>query len=470
MKRRSLKRRIGAGLFGGLQSVGDQLQRRQLSQQQFDRSTAATLFKDAADKVAAGTWTPEQAAQITGGPVERFSAMQPSIESQLDTTLGGITKAPSTQQVPTTEALALSEPVRRSPRSTRGTAIPSEPGVNPDTGASLDTLPARHVIGDPRTGATESFSPMLDALTKARDAKLKMFEPVKTETIGPTGSKTTRYDRPLDLAGQSFPTEPEPGVVGQRQGEEVLAKLNTEMAGNAPQLRGQATQQEQLSGELSPQVTAARTAQAHAILMGSQYAPDTMDAKFKQAAGEASARRRAEMQAEMGALGMLPQQMSAAMQLSDDFTKQSAPYTEVEASYRQIKNLTTPNVKHTPQDDLGVIFSFMHMLDPASTVREGEQKLASHTASIPSWIQNAYDRVINRNILGDDERRQFVATAEQVFQGRLTDQQRRIGEFEDRARQYRIPGSLVTRPVGEDLLKPIDKVRNRQPQMNPLQR
>lgn len=88
----------------------------------------------------------------------------------------------------------------------------------------------------------------------------------------------------------------------------------------------------------------------------------------------------------------------------------------VTASYRTIRQLA--NAPATGANDLGLIFSYMKMLDPGSTVREGEFANAENAQGIPDRIRSLYNRALNGERLAPETRQEFVASAEQIAQSR----------------------------------------------------
>jgi len=65
--------------------------------------------------------------------------------------------------------------------------------------------------------------------------------------------------------------------------------------------------------------------------------------------------------------------------------------------------------------DMSLIFGFMKMLDPGSTVREGEYASARQTTGIPGQIVNAYNKALSGEILAPSQREDFIAQAGNVY-------------------------------------------------------
>ena len=93
--------------------------------------------------------------------------------------------------------------------------------------------------------------------------------------------------------------------------------------------------------------------------------------------------------------------------------------------------------------DLGLIFSYMKMLDPASVVREGEQMQAVKTAGISDQLWAAYQNVANGNKLTSGQRRKFIKAAQSRFKSMGKTQGRRNDYFRGIADAYGIDPNLV---------------------------
>lgn len=80
--------------------------------------------------------------------------------------------------------------------------------------------------------------------------------------------------------------------------------------------------------------------------------------------------------------------------------------------------------------DLALIFNYMKMLDPGSTVREGEFATAENSASVPSRIMNIYNRIRTGERLGDDQRADFLDRAESLFGAAVQEASKTAESFE----------------------------------------
>ena len=81
-----------------------------------------------------------------------------------------------------------------------------------------------------------------------------------------------------------------------------------------------------------------------------------------------------------------------------------------------ISNYNLSYTSETPQiPDLGMIFSFMKMLDPRSVVREGEQAQAKGTGGLYDTLVNTFNSIQGGNSLTDGQRTAFRNLAMQYY-------------------------------------------------------
>jgi hypothetical protein len=84
----------------------------------------------------------------------------------------------------------------------------------------------------------------------------------------------------------------------------------------------------------------------------------------------------------------------------------------VDASYKKI--LAAGN-KGTAAGDMSLIFSFMKILDPGSTVREGEFANAQNAAGLPDKAVNFYNQTLKGTRLGPEQRADFISNAKDLL-------------------------------------------------------
>ena len=69
----------------------------------------------------------------------------------------------------------------------------------------------------------------------------------------------------------------------------------------------------------------------------------------------------------------------------------------------------------SPAGDLALIFNFMKVLDPGSTVREGEFANAQNAGGIDDKVRGLYNQIINGKRLSEVQRSDFVGRAQRLY-------------------------------------------------------
>lgn len=123
----------------------------------------------------------------------------------------------------------------------------------------------------------------------------------------------------------------------------------------------------------------------------------------------------------------------------DDFTRESnvrkefaglpavKEYSTVRDAFSRIQSV---GKRPSAAGDLALIFSYMKILDPGSTVREGEFANAQNSAGVPDRIKAVYNSVARGERLAEAQRADFLERSNDLYQS-----QRRV--FEGTAEGYR---------------------------------
>jgi hypothetical protein len=90
-----------------------------------------------------------------------------------------------------------------------------------------------------------------------------------------------------------------------------------------------------------------------------------------------------------------------------DFSNQTAAYARVMSSVED----------PSPSGDLALIFNFMKVLDPGSTVREGEFATAAQAGKVDDRVLNMYNRVLAGETLTAAQRADFANRATMLYAG-----------------------------------------------------
>lgn len=129
---------------------------------------------------------------------------------------------------------------------------------------------------------------------------------------------------------------------------------------------------------------------------------------------------------------------------------QNHPVTKnTDSLSQQASKIVTAAKDPTAAGDMGVIFGFMKMQDPQSTVREGEYATAQNAAGVPDRIINAYNNAKNGIKLAPDQRADFVNQARKLYDAQLAQQSRIDNQYSGIAKQYKFDSKRIINPFGK---------------------
>ena len=137
------------------------------------------------------------------------------------------------------------------------------------------------------------------------------------------------------------------------------------------------------------------------------------------------------------------------LSLSRDHAARSKKFQTIATSYGRLSESVNAD---TGAGDVGVIFSFMKILDPESTVREGEFATAEQTAGLPQQVVAMYNRARDGVRLTPTQRDNFKTLAGQYYIAAEDEQRDRDEWYTERAGAYGMdPGRVVRSPIRDAL-------------------
>src|SRR5262245_26688144 len=113
-----------------------------------------------------------------------------------------------------------------------------------------------------------------------------------------------------------------------------------------------------------------------------------------------------------------------------------------------------------PPGDMALIFGYMKLLDPTSTVREGEYATVQNSGGVADWVLNLYNKAVDGQILQPHQRAAFVAQAQGQY-GVWTDSLKQVNDRYTKIAQMQgvDPALILIQPQGfdDDTNKPPDE-------------
>jgi hypothetical protein len=96
--------------------------------------------------------------------------------------------------------------------------------------------------------------------------------------------------------------------------------------------------------------------------------------------------------------------------LRKEFDGKQKTFRQINDFYNVINSAETTGI-----GDLALIFTYMKMLDPTSTVREGEQASTANAGGVPSGIMSAYNRAIGTGKIDDKVRNEIRSQSKKIY-------------------------------------------------------
>jgi len=101
-----------------------------------------------------------------------------------------------------------------------------------------------------------------------------------------------------------------------------------------------------------------------------------------------------------------------AGKLRGEITKATEDFNKIETAYGRIQaSAEDPSAA----GDMALIFNYMKVLDPGSTVREGEFATAQNAGGVDTRVRNVFNKVRSGQMLDETQRKDFLSRAEKLY-------------------------------------------------------
>lgn len=139
-------------------------------------------------------------------------------------------------------------------------------------------------------------------------------------------------------------------------------------------------------------------------------------------------------------------------QLRTSYLLQSKHNIEAILGYEKVKQ--SASGEPTGQKDIALIFGYMKVLDPTSTVREGEFATAQNVGNVPQSVWNLYNRLMTGERLQPEQRQGFVEAARTNLVPHLKRQQAVDLSYEQMANRYGLNPQNILQKVDYSTMLP----------------
>jgi len=134
--------------------------------------------------------------------------------------------------------------------------------------------------------------------------------------------------------------------------------------------------------------------------------------------------------------------------IRNEYTNAIGDYPKIRDAYVRILGSA---IEPDAQGDMAMVFNFMKILDPGSTVREGEFATAKNAAGIPARIRAAYNNAQRGELLTPETRQGFVDRSKKLFTGQLEVAKSTRENYKNLAKQYKLDPDRIAIDLGFDM-------------------
>jgi hypothetical protein len=131
-------------------------------------------------------------------------------------------------------------------------------------------------------------------------------------------------------------------------------------------------------------------------------------------------------------------------ELRKEFEGMQKDYREVERAKSRIESA---GKEPSAAGDIALVFSYMKMLDPGSTVRESEYATAQNAAGVPDIIRAKWNKVKDGETLAPAQRADFLNQSDQIYRAATEGFNQQVDRYRGYAVEYGYNPDRIIKPV-----------------------
>lgn len=161
------------------------------------------------------------------------------------------------------------------------------------------------------------------------------------------------------------------------------------------------------------------------------------------------------VKAEVGANPFDKDIFSQEKDLRKEFDAETKDFGKLNTAYGKIRAAAQ---NPTAAGDMAMIFSFMKVLDPGSTVREGEYASAKNAGGWDDRIRAMYNSAVDGKILTVDQRNDFMARSGDLYNTALANYEKKAAQYTALSKSYGLDPSrtIMNRAMYPKYERPSD--------------
>lgn len=138
--------------------------------------------------------------------------------------------------------------------------------------------------------------------------------------------------------------------------------------------------------------------------------------------------------------GLPPPDVTKETTLRKEFADHMRTHDQIAAGLTKVR---TSAQLGTGQGDIGVLYGFMRMQDPTSTVRETEYATAANSAGVDEQVRQMYNKALDGQKLDPTVRAKFVAAAEALGADQSRSARQTAERYAKIGAQYGMPSERI---------------------------
>jgi len=134
-------------------------------------------------------------------------------------------------------------------------------------------------------------------------------------------------------------------------------------------------------------------------------------------------------------------QFNQIIKIRDRFTKNTDEFAKQDNAFARIRASAQDP---TAAGDLALLFNYMKLLDPGSTVREGEFATAKNAGGVDDTTRAFFGKIMNGTRLSPDQRADFLNRSEKLYTAAVNSNEKRRNESNKLAKARGLPEDQAT--------------------------
>ena len=126
--------------------------------------------------------------------------------------------------------------------------------------------------------------------------------------------------------------------------------------------------------------------------------------------------------------------------LRNEFTKEMKPFTDLSQAFSKVEAAA---LNPSAAGDISLVYGYMKILDPGSTVMQGEQATASNAGGIPDRVRAMYNKALTGETLAPTVRQDFYAQSQNLIESQRQMQRDIAARYTNIATQNKLDPTQV---------------------------